>query len=139
MERLRAILAKRQWQAGKTENDKNKTNKMIEEIGLKRPSWLKILVGILSAWVTFILSMIALLAITLMTQKLLNDIVIEGTPAIILLLFGAAISAYVAFRFTNWQKKLLNKRDLKTSYVVLTVLIIITILTLPIPMTYVIF
>lgn len=112
---------------------------MIEEIGLKRPSWLKILVGILSAWVTFILSMIALLAITLMTQKLLNDIVIEGTPAIILLLFGAAISAYVAFRFTNWQKKLLNKRDLKTSYVVLTVLIIITILTLPIPMTYVIF
>lgn len=112
---------------------------MIEEIGLKRPRWLKILIGILSSWVTFILSMIVLLAITWMTQRLLNNIVIEGIPAIILLLLGAAISAYLAFRFTKWQKKLLDKRDLKTSYVVLTVLIIITILTLPALMTYVVF
>ncbi|MCD4772183.1 MAG: hypothetical protein K8R41_02220 [Bacteroidales bacterium] len=112
---------------------------MTEEIGLKRPRWLKILIGILSAWVAFILSMIVLLAITLMIQNFLNDIVIEDTSAIILLLLGTSISAYVVFRFTKWQTKFLDKRDAKTFYVVLTILIIITIMTLPIPMTYIIF
>jgi uncharacterized membrane protein YidH (DUF202 family) len=102
----------------------------------QRPIWLKTSLTIFSAWVTFILSIGILLIITLTIQKFFNDLIIEDTPAIILLIFSILTSVYVSYRFTKWLNKKLEKGDKQTSYFVLIILVILTILTLPAPFTY---
>ena len=102
----------------------------------KTPNWLKILLRILFGWVSFMLSMIFLIAIIFLTQKLFNDFEIQGVLAIIILICIVAISVYFAFRVNKWQEKFLDKKGIITNYLILVILILITILTLPAPMVY---
>ena len=81
-------------------------------------------------------SKIALFSVTLLVQKSLGDIVIEGTLAVIILAILSGIAAYATYRIMKWQKIFLEKKDVKVSYVLLVVLVLMTLLTLPIPITY---
>ena len=107
-----------------------------EEI-IIRPKWLKIIIGVFSAWLTFMLSMLNLFIIILGIQKLGFEAEIEGTLAIVLIIVFSIISVYVAFRITKWQNNYLDKKSLVVNYVTLVFMIILTVLLLPVPMTYI--
>ncbi len=107
------------------------------DMNFARPKWIKVLIGILSAWVSFTLSVIVLLAIILIFQKLLSDLEIEGTIASIFLIAIFIISAFVSFRITKWQNKYLDKKSLKTNYNILVILILLAVLTIPAPIVYI--
>ena len=111
---------------------------MTKEGIFKRPKWLKIIIGIFSAWLTFMLSMIVLFIIILVIEKLVYEAEIEGTLAVILIIVFFIISVYVAFRITKWQNKYLDKKSLIINYVILVFMIILSGLLLPVPMTYMI-
>ena len=113
--------------------------KMTEEINISRPQWLKVLLGIFCAWTTFILTFIVLLTALWIIQVKLLDIEIEGTPAVIILIVQAGIGGLVAYRTAKWQNKFLGKKPLSTSYIVLTLLILLSVLTIPAPITYALF
>jgi len=113
--------------------------KMTEEINTSRPQWLKVLLGIFCAWIAFILILIVLLTALWIIQVKLLDIEIEGTPAAIILIVQAGIGGLVAYRTAKWQNKFLDNKPLSTSYIVLTLLILLSVLTIPAPMTYTMF
>lgn len=102
----------------------------------QRPYWLKITLTVLTAWVSFFLTIGVFLVITLIIQKTFNDLLIEGTSGLILLILAIAISTYVSFKITKWLNRKLEKKNIQTNYLVLVVLIILTLLTIPTPMTY---
>ena len=112
---------------------------MINEINIERPKWIKILIGILSAWVTFMLSITVMLFIILVFQMLFSSKELEGTAAIILMFIIFVISVYFAYRITKWQNKFLDKKTLKINYIVMAILILISIFLIPVPFSYTLF
>ena len=104
-----------------------------------RPNWLKILIGVFIAWTSFLITMAIFLLIVWIIQIKILDIEISGTPALIILLAELIISFYTSYRLTKWQNRYMDKKSLRFNYIVLIVLIILSFIFIPAPMTYMIY
>ena len=112
---------------------------MTEELNIVRPQWLKVLLVIFCAWVAFMLTLIILVTALWIIQVKLLDIEIEGTPAVVILIVQAGIGGLVAYRIVKWQNRFLDNKPLSASYIVLALLVLLSVLTIPSPMTYTLF
>ncbi len=109
---------------------------MSQEIEFKRPQWLKILIGSLSAWVCFIIMMFSSLLVIQLFQVTFRNFEIEGTLAIVLLIIMGIIAIFISYKLTKWQNRLLDKKTLSFSYIVLAILIVLTLVLIPAPFYY---
>jgi hypothetical protein len=112
---------------------------MTNKIKIIRPKWLKFLLGIFSAWTSFLLTIALIFTIVFIFQEKIFDVEISGTPALILFIIALIISVFFAYRITKWQDKYLNKKSLRLNYIILVILILLSFLIIPLPMTYVIY
>jgi hypothetical protein len=110
---------------------------MAEE--LIRPKWLRILLGIFTAWISFMISLATFLVIVLIIQVEIFDLELSGTPALIIVLAELIISIFISSRITRWQNNFLDKKSLRFNYILLMILIILTFIAMPAPFIYTIF
>jgi hypothetical protein len=104
-----------------------------------RPKWLRILIGVFTAWISFMISIVTFLIIAWVIQVKTFDIELSGTPAWIIVLAELIISIFISYRITKWQNSYLDKKSLRFNYILLMILIILIFTTLPAPMIYTIF
>jgi hypothetical protein len=117
-------------------NDKMK-NKSKSEI--ERPKWLKVTLACLSAWLTFFLSffLYAFLILSLIDKVFKTD-GLPGAQGVAVLVVIVGLSILSAVLAAKWQHRVLARRRLRTNYIVLVILIIISLIFVPTPFTYII-
>ena len=103
-----------------------------------RPNWLKILIGVFTAWTTFLITMAIFLIVVWIIQIKILNIEISGTPALIILLAELIMSIYLSYRLTKWQNRYMDKKSLRFNYFTLIILIILSFIFIPSSMTYLI-
>lgn len=101
-----------------------------------RPRWLKVTIGVLSAWASFILTLAILMVLIFIIQSII-DIEIEGTPALLLLILALFICGYTSYIATKWQNLYFSKKSRRINYIYLVFLILLVFLTLPVSLSYV--
>lgn len=106
---------------------------------INRPQWLKILIGILMALTSFLISIAIFFIIVWAIQIRLLKIEIVGMQAFGILIVELIIAIFFSYRFTKWLNRCLDKKSLKTNYIVLIVLILLSILFVPLLLTYMIY
>ncbi len=104
-----------------------------------RPNWLKILIGVFTTWTMFLITMAIFLIVVWIIQIKILDIEISGIPALIILLAELIVSIYISYRLTKWQNSYMDKKSLRFNYIILIILIILSFIFIPAPMTYMIF
>ena len=104
---------------------------------IERPKWLKVALVCLSAWITFVLSFFfyALLILSLVEQIFKTD-GFPGAKGVAFLVMLVGLSIVSAVLVAKWQHRVLARCRLRTNYIVLAILIILTILCVPTPFTY---
>lgn len=112
---------------------------MADKNKIIRPKWLRFLLGLLSAWTSFVLTIVLIFVIVWIFQVKIFDSEISALPASILLVIAMVTSIYIAFRITRWQSNYMNNKSLKLNYITLIILLLLAFLFIPIPFTYMIY
>ena len=104
---------------------------------VERPKWLKVTLASLSAWLTFLFSffLYAFLILSVVDMVLKTD-GLSGVIGVAVLAALVGLSIVSALFAAKWQHGLLARRRLRTNYIVLATLIILTLLCLPALFTY---
>lgn len=105
---------------------------------INRPKWLKIALGVLSAWTLFIVTITILLISVWIIQIEILNIKIYGTPALIILIGELMTSAFFSYRLTKWQNRYFENKSLTTNYVFLAIMLLLSILLLAVSFAYMI-
>lgn len=101
-----------------------------------RPKWLRIILGLLSAWISFFVLLNVFFILAWLIQIKILDILISGTPAMIILIIELIASLFFSYRITKWQNRYLENKSLKTNYITVTILILLSILLVPASINY---
>lgn len=99
------------------------------------PKWLKILISILFAWSTFMVTFALVLVIAFIPQNIIG-FEIEGTDAIILLVITLALAIFAIIKVNKWQKAFLEKKSLLANILAFIIILLISMIFAPAPMVF---
>lgn len=105
-----------------------------------RPKWLRGSLAVLTAWWTFLISVIIMLALTLSAV----DAILPGDglpvwPGVILAILSLITAGFVVVKTIRIQDRLLGRWSRRTNYIIFVLLLVLTLLLMPMPFTYTIF
>ena len=129
------IVKKSDFNVGPMENEMQSDPRSSDD----RPKWLKVTLACLSSWLTCVFSFFFFSFVILSAVNALFRIDgLPGPAGVAALVVFAGMSVLTSAFIAKWQHRLLSRRSRRTNYIVLAIMIILTILFVPSPYTYVI-
>jgi len=111
-----------------------------EDMNDSRPKWLRGSLAVLTAWWTFLISLIIMLALTLgVVDAVLPGDGLPVWPGAILAILSLVLAIFVVLKTIRIQDRLLGRCSKRTNYIVFAILLALTFLLMPMPFTYTIF
>jgi hypothetical protein len=82
--------------------------------------------------------MIFFLGVVLLFQQYILDNELQEWATICILITIIIISIIIALKVVKWQNRLLDSKSIKTNYIVLVILILLTVILIPTPMKFIV-
>jgi len=106
-------------------------------VQMQRPTWLKVALACLSGWLAFLFSFfLYAIGLAVAARAVLKPDGIKGLYGLVYLVVCVLAAVATGALVARWQQRLLAHRSLKVNYIVFAVLLILAVLFVPTPFTY---